>query len=332
MYKITKSLIDTLNKNNVKYCHWKSNLLLDEALNGYDDLDLLVSKKDILKFERLIFSLGFKEGNNKNISFSSVKHFYGLDESGEILHLHVYYQIKTGPSWTKSFRFDFEEYILDNLEIHHSGMPIPQKHIELVVFIFRIMLKYSKINEFILINKESKRTNKEIDYLLENLDENRLEKFLNEYFPNFRKDEIFKYITIIKSDSKLLQFLNGNKVRNKLKRYKYLTFFEENLNNIYQFTYRVLNKLFFKQKKKLNSGTFIVVAGLDATGKTTITNELKKLLGKNFTINLIHFGKPPSTLITYPFNLMIKFLRKNSNNVNLKSSINDNNQNPYYLF
>jgi len=324
MYKITQSLIASLNKNNVRYCHWKSNLLLDEALNGYDDLDLLVSKKDILKFERLIFSLGFKEGSNKNISFSSVKHFYGLDESGEILHLHVYYQIKTGPSWTKSFRFDFEEYILDNLELHHSGMPIPQKHIELVIFIFRIMLKYSKINEFILINKESQRTNKEIDYLLKNLDENRLENFLSEYFSNFTKDEIFKYIIVIKSGSKLLQFLNGNKVRNKLKRYKYLTFYEENLNNIYQFSYRFLNKLIFKQKKKLNSGTFIVVAGLDATGKTTITNELKKLLGKNFTINLIHFGKPPSTLITYPFNLMIKFLRKNSNNVNLKSSINDN--------
>jgi len=324
MYKLSEKLIDTLNKNDISYCHWKSNLLLDEALNGYDDLDLLVSKKDISKFESLIFSLGFKEASNKNISFSSIKHFYGLDESGEILHLHVYYQIKTGPSWTKSFRFDFEEYVLNNLVIHNSGMPIPKKHIELVIFIFRVMLKYSKINEFILINKESKRTKQEIEYLLENLDKQELQKFLKEYFSNFTIDEIFEYIKIIKSDSKFLQFLNGNKVRTKLKRYKYLTFFEENLNNANQFLYRVLNKLFLKQKKKLNGGTFIVVAGLDATGKTTITNELKRVLGKNFTINLIHFGKPPSTLITFPFNTLIKLLRKNNVNPNLKSSINDN--------
>ena len=334
MLELAKLLIEKLNENNIRYCHWKSNFLLNEALNGYDDLDLLISRKAAIKFEEIIFSLGFKEASNKNISFSSIKHFYGFDnKSGKILHLHIYYQIKTGPSWTKSIRFDFEDYILNNLIIHESGMPVPEKYIELVIFIFRVMLKYSKINEFILINKENKRTLKEINYLIQNLNNEKLKKFLEKYFPNISKEEFFNYINIIKNGSKLEKYLKGKILKRKLKRYYYMSLFEENFNNIYQLIYRLINKFFLKQKKKLQiGGIFIVVAGLDATGKTTITNELNKWLGKNFTVHLIHFGKPPSTFLTYPFNFFIRLMRKKSNNSNLRSSINKANKPRSLLF
>ncbi len=69
MYQLSKKLIEKLDKHNIKYCHWKSNLLLNEALDGYDDLDLLVARGDIYRFEMLILSLGFKEASNRNISF-----------------------------------------------------------------------------------------------------------------------------------------------------------------------------------------------------------------------------------------------------------------------
>ena len=323
MYQLSKQLIETLEKNNIKYCHWKSNLLLNEALAGYDDLDLLVAKKDIATFEATLLSMDFKEASNKNISFSSIKHFYGYDEeSGNILHLHVYYQIKTGPSWTKSMRFDFEEYFLNNLMTHESGMPVPQKHIELVLFIFRIVLKYSKVNEFLLVSKENERTLKEIQYLLKDMDEEKLKEFLSLYFKNITKEELFHYIDVIQNANNVKKYLFGKKLKYKLKKYNYITFLQENINNIQQFIYRVLNKLIFKQKKKFHtSGIFIVVAGLDATGKTTITTELKKWLGKNITTNMIHFGKPPSTLTTFPLNIIIKLIRKNSDNSTLKSSV-----------
>ena len=323
MYQLSKDLISKLAANNIIYCHWKSNLLLNEALNGYDDLDLLVKKEDIAKFEATILEMGFKEGSNKNISFSAVKHFYGHDEkSGKILHLHVYYQIKTGPSWTKSFHFDFEHYFLENLMEHESGMPVPVKHIELPIFIFRIMLKYSKINEFLLVSKEEERTFTEIDYLLNEMNHAELKIFLKEYFPEVSFEEILNYIKIIQEGSSLIKYIEGNKLKRKLENYKYLSFFQDNYNNLQQLGYRITNKLFYKQKKKLHSsGMFIVVAGLDATGKTTITTELKKWLGKNFTVSNIHFGKPESTLLTLPFNLLIRLMRKNNSNENLKSSI-----------
>ncbi len=114
MYHLSKKLIEKLNKHNIRYCHWKSNLLLNEALGGYDDLDFLVAREDIGKFEIVIQSLGFKEASNTNISFYGIKHFYGFDiDTGNILHLHIYYQVKTGASWSKSIHFNFEDYILD---------------------------------------------------------------------------------------------------------------------------------------------------------------------------------------------------------------------------
>ena len=331
MYQISKRLIENLNQENIKYCHWKSNILLYDALDGYDDLDLLISRDDIYRFETIIYKLGFKEASNTNISFNGIKHFYGYDiDSGEILHLHTYYQIKTGASWTKSIHFDFENYILDNLTLHESGMLIPKKHIELVLFIFRIMLKYSKINEFILINRENERTLNEIIYLQNGANRDKVDEFLERYFSNITPKEFYSYIDTIRDGSKLQKYLAGKRVQKRLKRYRYMSSFQESYRNIYQLFYRSFNKLFFKEKKKINSsGILIVIAGLDATGKTTVTEDLKKWLGKNFTVTLAHFGKPKSTPITYPFNLLIKLLRQKTENVTLKSSIQRDRPKPF---
>ena len=312
MYKLSKDLIFALNKEKISYCHWKSNLLLNEALNGYDDLDLLVEKSDVSGFESIIYGLGFKRASNKNLEIQSVHHFYGFDqESGEILHLHVYYQIKTGPSWTKSLRFDFENFVLENTIEHESGMPIPEKHVEIVIFIVRIMMKYTKINEFILVGKESERTKKEIDYLLDGVKEEKLKEFLEEFFPKISIVDLFKCVEVIKDGGLLKKFSHARKLKKSVKKYLYQGVVANSLNNTSQFFYRVLNKLFYKQKKNLFSGgSVIVIAGLDATGKTTITTELKKWLGKNFSISEVHFGKPPSTFLTFPINFLIKILRK----------------------
>jgi thymidylate kinase len=335
MYKLSKKLIEVLSKNKISYCHWKSNLLLDEALAGYDDLDLLVMKSDIQIFESLILNLGFKEGSDKNLNIPSVKHFYGYDkDSGQILHLHVYYQIKTGPSWTKFMRLDIEEVIFDNLILHKSGMPIPEKHIEFVIFIIRIMMKYSKFNEYILVKKEESRTKKEIIFLLEGMDKEKLDVFLKKCFTSLTIESLFNYVKIIQNGNFITRFIQAIKLKRKLDRYLYQGILLNTYNNLAQFKYRLLNKIFYKQKKKLHAGgTIIVVAGLDATGKTTITNDLKKWLGKNLSISLSHFGKPDSTLLTLPINLLIKIARRRTSiEGELRSSTKTKKANKSYLF
>lgn len=312
MYNISKKLISELKKNKISYCHWKSNFLLDKSLSGYDDLDLLIKKNHIAKFESILYNLDFKRASNRKLEIQSVHHFYGYDiDSGEILHLHIYYQIKTGPSWTKSLRFDLEDYILDNTIIHSSGMPIPKKYIEIVIFVIRIMIKYSKINEFILVNKESVRTNREIEYLLHGVDIKKIELFLNKFFPNISLESFYNYIKIIQQGSLLKKFVYSIILKKSISRYLYQGSVINSIKNTEQFFFRIFNKFFYRKKKNLFSGgSTVAIVGLDATGKSTITYDLKKWLGKNFTVSLVHFGKPPTTFITLPFNLIIKVLRK----------------------
>jgi thymidylate kinase/D-ribose pyranose/furanose isomerase RbsD len=335
MYKITKDLISKLKYNNIIFCHWKSNLLLKEALAGHDDLDLLIEKKHINKFESTIFDLGFKRATNINLEIQSVHHFYGYDSiSGELLHLHVYYQIKTGPSWTKSLRFDFENHILNNLVIHESGMPIPEKHIELVIFVIRIMMKYTKVNEIILVSKESKRTIKELAYLQKGLDIEKLDLFLKLYFPIISKEFFFRCIEVIKEDGFLKKIICARQIKNKVSQYLYQSIVVNLFNNTNQLFYRVFNKYFYKEKKSLFSGgSLIVIAGLDATGKSTITSDLNKWLGKNFSVIESHFGKPPSTLLTFPINFLIKIIRtRTSLNNDLRSSVKSQNKKQSLIF
>jgi len=312
MYHLSKKLIEKLNRQNIEYCHWKSNILLNKALNGYDDLDFLVARGDILRFEMAIKSLGFKEATNKHINYSGIKHFYGFDiVSGEILHLHIYYQIKTGPSWSKSIHFHFEDYILDNLTLHSSGVLIPQKYIELPIFVFRVLLKYSRFHEAILVDREKKRIEEELVYLEDGLNVDKLRLFLEKFFPNISLDEFYRYIDVIKSGSNFRKYIIGKRLYSKLSNYRYLTLFEEFRLNFYQLIYRVFNRLIFKEKKQLCTlGTMIVITGADATGKTTLTHDLKEWLGRDFTTHLIHFGKPPSTLLTLPINIFIRLFKK----------------------
>ena len=70
-----------------------------------------------------------------------------------------------------------------------------------------------------------------------------------------------------------MDIIYARKLKKSVHNYLYQNVFVNYLKNINQFFYRVLNKLFYKQKKKLFSGgSIIVIAGLDATGKSTISN------------------------------------------------------------
>ena len=312
MYNLSKNLISSLAESKIYYCHWKSNLLLNEALAGYDDLDILVAKKDIASFENCIFNLGFKEASNSKMSLSAVKHYYGLDKhSGNMLHLHVYYQIKTGPSWIKSYRFDFEDYIFRNLTIHETGMPIPKSYIELVIFVFRVLLKHTKFNEFFLINHESIRTKKELEFLLKKVDKDQLIHFLKLYFSEISISEFYEYINIIQTGSSFSKFRHAFKLKRQIKKYHIYFSWQETYKNFYQLTYRIFNKVYLKEKKILhNGGALMAVVGLDATGKTSVTSDLKTFLGKNFTVSLRHFGKPKSRFLTLPVNLVINLVKR----------------------
>src|SRR5687767_14925306 len=167
MTKIQK-LIEELNINNLRYCHWKSNLSLSKSLSGQSDVDLLVHREDVGRFRTILSELDFRPAANKDgKSFPSIEHHFALDEeSGVLVHVHAYFRVITGDSLSKNYRFPIEEMLLQNTRMEDS-IPVLAKNAELVVFTLRIMLKHTSLVELVLLARYWKDVRQEIKWLLE---------------------------------------------------------------------------------------------------------------------------------------------------------------------
>lgn len=310
-WDISINLIDKLNTNLINYCHWKSNINIDKALCGYDDLDLLVDRKDINKCQMILSELRFKEAINDFQNIYGVKHFYGLDKAnGEILHVHLYVSIITGPSWTKGYTFNIEEKYLSSSILHERlNIRLPKKEYELSLFLIRICLKITSSLEAPLVFASRNSIKNEIEFLLENSSFELVAESFNSLVGT-QNNSLLNTILNIKGN--IFKLITGSfKVRFKLRRWRTLSRIEQLKKSFYQLIYRVFNKIIFKEKKKLtNGGAMISFVGLDASGKSTMLNETDKWLSKYFNVKKIHFGRPESTMLTLMPNIFIILYKK----------------------
>ena len=310
-WNISTNLIAQLNLQSINYCHWKSNINIEKAMRGYDDLDLLVNRKEYSKCQIILSELGFKEAMNDIQNIYGVKHFYGLDKvNGGILHVHLYTSIITGPSWTKGYTFGIEEKYLNSSSIDKKlRIRLPKKEYELAVFLIRICLKFTSLLEAPLVLFSRDSIKKEIEFLLEGSSIKLTSEIFNSFISSKNNDLFNEIINIKGNIFKLI--IASFKVRFKLKRWRTLSRIEQLRRSLLQLTYRIINKIIFKEKKKLtNGGVIISFVGLDASGKSTMLNEIDKWLSKHFNIKKIHFGRPKSSVLTIIPNLIIKIYKK----------------------
>ena len=136
-------LFFALNEAGVRYCHWKSNVRLDEALNGRTDLDLLVDPLDGPLFRQIL-----REHQVKPLLAAPGKHYPGIENhlgydatSGKLFHLHVHYQLVLGEQYVKNYHLPIEEEIFASVCLP-QGVLVPSPAMELVILCLRALLKY----------------------------------------------------------------------------------------------------------------------------------------------------------------------------------------------
>lgn len=136
-------LFFALNEAGVRYCHWKSNLRLDAALNGRTDLDLLVDPQDGPLFRKILLAHQVKP-----LLAASGKHYPGIENhlgydaaSGKLFHLHVHYQLVLGEQYVKNYHIPIEEQVLASVCLP-QGVLVPPPAMELVILCLRALLKY----------------------------------------------------------------------------------------------------------------------------------------------------------------------------------------------
>ncbi|MEO7838770.1 MAG: hypothetical protein ABIU06_05420, partial [Anaerolineales bacterium] len=304
-----RELIENLNTLDLRYCHWKSNLALTQALSGKTDVDLLVDRTHADSFRTLMGQLYFRPAIASGVaSFPSVEHYFALDEeSGDLVHVHAYFRVITGESLVKNYRLPIEAMLLDNTRQVES-IRLPAKSAELVVFIVRMMLKHTSLVELLMLARDWKQVKREILWLLE---DNPIEASINlvhHWLPSIDTTLFSECIQAIETPAPLFQrILLGLRLRSSLRIYARYSIFEAGLSGVGKFLTMGFRRIIRSQRGVLpqSGGAVIAIVGPEATGKSTLLAEIRKWLNEHYAVYQIHAGKPKSTLLTFIPNLLV---------------------------
>jgi thymidylate kinase len=309
----TRNLIEELNANGLRYCHWKSNLALAKSLAGRTDVDLLVHRKDANIFRVILNQLCFRPAAaTTGEAFPAMEHYHALDEeSGIFIHVHAYYRVITGESLAKNYRFPIEDMLLQNTR-EIGSVRVPTKNAELVVFTLRMMLKHTSLAELILLARDWKQVQHEITWLLETDSTDEALRLVNCWLPSVDTGLFTDCIAALKAPAPLLRRINlGHQLRSQLSHYARRSAIRAWLSGVQKFTIMLFRRLTRPQKGMipLSGGAVIAFVGPEATGKSTLLTEMRHWLGEHFDVEQIHAGKPKSTILSVVPNLLVPTLR-----------------------
>lgn len=316
MLKTIKKMLDQFEKNNIKYCHWKSNEHIVPALNGDTDLDILFDYSQRFELERIFSECGLKRFRATPLmQYNGIEDFIGFDkDTAKIWHLHTHYRMTLGEKHLKGYTINpWNELILNNRIKNENGIYTSSPEDELVLLLCRIALK-------IRFRDTSKKLGKddrvEITWLLDRIDSklffDRAQLFTNKNIATLLTKMINKKLT------KKFQFLQLQKLlRKNLKMFTYYSRFGS-------FKTRTKRELFWfmggiKRRMGLNNyvanrrispagGCVVALLGCDGAGKSTTLNYIKKEFNKKIDVVEIYFGSGDgsSSLLRKPMKKVAK--------------------------
>lgn len=302
---IVRDLCRELNKNEMNYCHWKSNAAIDRSASGENDLDLLVSRSNEQNFTEILSRLGFKQALDcSEHRIPGILDYYGHDQkTGQLVHVHVHYQLVFGHDATKNYHIPIEvPYLASSTQ---SGLfKIPSAEFELIILVIRLMLKHASWDILLLHQgKLSLAEKNELDYLMKRISQTNMYGILNQHLPNIDPDLFEACLVNLTSDSSVLKRTRlGQKLLNNLKPYARRPQIIDSGLKLWRRVSWPINKKVFRKvdgKQIISGGLLIAVVGGDGAGKTTIVNEIYNWFSGDFNVHRFHMGKPNWSLLTY---------------------------------
>jgi hypothetical protein len=309
---VVRSLFNCLEQEGIRYCHWKSNIRLEETLVGAEDIDLLIDRRDAGLFHAILLKNGFKLTLSRSgIGHPGVFHALGLDEAtSELVHVHAYFQIVSGDSLVKSYRLPIEEALLEQTCYLH-GVRVPSPEAELVLFALRIALKHAGPIEMLMVNRHYGGISAELRWLREAADAARAETLCTTWFPTVDPPLLRQLLDAIETDRAVARriFL-GWRVAWRLRRLRRLGPMVGAISRLRRVLALLVNRLGRRRDLVLETGGIIIaLVGPKATGKSTLGHELAIRLGQHLEVVRIHAGKPPATALTFLPRLLVPAAR-----------------------
>ena len=301
MLSISKRLFDTWNENRLNYCHWKSNEHLLPGLDGDTDLDVLLSLNDKEKGEKLLRSIDFIKCKSQYGSrYPDVDDWMGFDIiKGNLIHLHLHYQLVTGHKGMKEYNLPWTQLALDTRILNEEfGLYTMEPNLELVTLYTRIGLK-ADFKNIIRCRRGKfhfpKDVQREIDWLRERVDMEKVCGLLNQFYGD-HADDIKRIMQLDKIDAKAYLKLRRitERVFKKCSRVKCFVRLREVAFFLYQ---RYLQKfvkhfriVISKKVPESKNGLTVAFLGQDGAGKTTVTRDIIKWWNWKLDVRYIYLG------------------------------------------
>jgi len=287
-----KYLLVKLDNLNIPYVSWKNNHQLQLVMSGNGDIDLFVPLDNRSKFIALCRAQGWIEVVNPVARYPWIAHFYALGENGEVFHAHVYFKLITGETWIKEYSIPLDYWIIES-RIWNSdyGVWVLNNNNQAYLFLIRHLLKCSSISGRLLYKRELTSYEEEWKSCSYGIGPEDIQGPIDitSYLDGTRafgeRLELPKVSAAFFLRLSFFPFL----------RYKILSL---SSRRILSFFLRLFNKVFLKQKKMFpEAGLIIAISGVDGSGKTTMLQEIEKVLGQFLTIHKFHLGRPQGKLI-----------------------------------
>ena len=309
---IIRRLFNSLEQKGIRYCHWKSNIRFEEMLAAAEDIDLLIDQRDAALFHTALLENGFKLAQLRfGTAHPGVFHALGLDDAtAELVHVHAYFQIVSGDSLVKSYRFAIERSLLKRTRCLH-GVRIPIPEAELVLFALRIALKHTGPIEILMANRDYQKISREVRWLRAAANVESAETLCTAWFPTIDPPLFRQLLDAIETESQVARrIVLGWRVARRLGELRRLNPILGTFSRLWRVLSLVVKRLQRRGELVPHAGGMIIaLVGPKATGKSTISRELATRLGLHLDILRIHAGKPPATALTLLPRLLVPAAR-----------------------
>ncbi len=316
-----KKFFEALAQNDLRYCHWKSNLRLENVLLGKTDLDLLIDPSQVLAFRRVV-----AEHNIKLVlaplgkRYPGIEDYMGFDhETGALFHLHVHYLLVLGEQFVKNYQIPLEKKFLDSTISVGGWVNIPTPELELSILCLRALLKYrdrDALKDILSIRSGGLPSHilKEINWLFAQTNMDKFSNILSEVADVLPANLILGFLKTIQLNPrngwKLLQ-LRGS-IRKALHPYQQhsrlvasFLYFKELIRR------QVLPKFKISHGMTLpDGGVTITLIGADGSGKTTLCELLEHWLRWRMDANCYYLGSKKPSALTAALYMAFRMMRR----------------------
>jgi hypothetical protein len=311
----------SLERQGIRYCHWKSNLRLDKSLRGETDLDLLVHKDDRDIFIRTLDEHGIKLLNPAaGKDYPGVVNYLGFDpQSAKLFHLHVHYQLVLGEQFVKNTVLPFETLFIENTRMK-QGIKVPFPELEIIILSIRALLKYRDrdvIKDILSIRSSGipKHILEEIEWLLRQISKPHMAYYLDKVAHVIPEDIVEEFLETItrfpRNGFKL--FSLRKRLRRSLRPYLRqsrligaLKYYREAYQQIIP-----LHNASPNRKMTLGSGgKTIALIGADGSGKSSMSGALVKWLSWKLDVRLYYLGSKQPSLLSKTIYYLFRIARR----------------------